>query len=226
MNKRKLGIIILISYFVYTIYLAFVPIDIFNLNIEDFSALQKTMYFLATDLILILALFLVYRKDFKKDLADFKINYRDYLDMGIKFWIIGLLIMGGSNLIIQTFITGEIAANEESIRTLLKSFPLYMVFATCLYAPFVEETIFRKTLKDVIGYNLIFVLTSGLLFGALHVIGSATEVIDLVYIIPYSSLGIAFAYLYYKTKNIFVPMAIHMIHNSIFIALEIIIIFS
>ena len=88
-----------------------------------------------------------------------------------------------------------------------------------------DDLLIQKGLKDIIGYNLVFILASGLLFGSMHVLGSANNVSDLLYIIPYSSLGIAFAYLYYKTKNIFSSIVMHMIHNSIFVALEIFVLF-
>lgn len=226
MNKKKLGIIVFLFYFVYTFFLSDIPLDIFNIDLTTISTMEKILYLLLTDLVLILILFLVYRKDFKKDLGDFKLNWRTYLDMGFKYWIVGIAVMGASNFIIQYYVTDGIAANETTVRELIKSFPIYMVFATCFYAPLVEETIFRKSLKDILGYNLIFVFASGFIFGGLHVIGSATSVSDLLFIIPYSSLGVAFAYLYYKTKNIFSSIIMHTIHNTIFVALEIFVLFK
>lgn len=44
----------------------------------------------------------------------------------------------------------------------------------------------------------------------------------LVYLIPYSALGIAFAYAYKKTDNIYGVILIHGLHNAISL-LEIII---
>jgi len=225
MKKRTIGIIILIFYFIYTYYLAYLPLEVFNIDLSTLSVLVKIAYLLIFDLGLILILYFVYRKDFKHDIKDFKKNWKKYLKMGFKYWLIGLAIMGISNLLIQIFVTSNIAENEESVRTLIKSFPLYMLFATCIYAPIVEETIFRKTLKEIIGYNLIFVFVSGVLFGSLHVLGSMTSVTDLYYIIPYSSVGIAFAYLYYKTRNICSTIVMHFIHNTIFVTLEILILF-
>ena len=57
---------------------------------------------------------------------------------------------------------------------------------------------------------------SGLLFGIAHnldVIGKT----DMIYIIPYGIFGSIFAYTYVKTKNIYVPMTFHFIHNTILV---------
>ena len=48
----------------------------------------------------------------------------------------------------------------------------------------------------------------------MHIIGSASSLIDVLFIIPYSSLGLAFAYTYYKTDNIFSTISMHLIHNT------------
>ena len=46
---------------------------------------------------------------------------------------------------------------------------------------------------------------------------SASSIVELVFLVPYSALGCAFAYMYYKTDNIFVPMSFHMMHNTIIV---------
>ena len=88
-----------------------------------------------------------------------------------------------------------------------------MIFNTVIYAPLTEELAFRKSIKDCTSNKLVYVLTSGLVFGMLHIIYYITSPIDLVYLIPYSALGISFALLYHKTDNIFSTITIHSIHN-------------
>jgi membrane protease YdiL (CAAX protease family) len=90
-------------------------------------------------------------------------------------------------------------------------------------APFTEEIVFRKTLKDAIGkYKWLFMVLSFLLFGGAHVIGNATSWVDYLYIIPYGSLGAAFALSYYKTDTIFTPMSMHIVHNLILTIISIV----
>ena len=94
-----------------------------------------------------------------------------------------------------------------------------MIFDVSVYAPFVEELTFRKSIRDVINNKWCYVLASGLLFGLLHIIGYIDSVSDLIYLIPYGSLGVCFALLYYKTNNIFSTIIVHSLHNSIAIFL-------
>ena len=90
-----------------------------------------------------------------------------------------------------------------------------MIFCTCIYAPVCEELAFRKSIRDVINNKYLYVLASGLIFGLLHVIGFISTPLDLLYLIPYSSLGIVFALLYYRTNNIFSSITIHAMHNAL-----------
>ena len=90
-----------------------------------------------------------------------------------------------------------------------------MLFSTVIYAPLTEELTFRKSIKDAISSKWFYVITSGLVFGLLHIIGYIKDWTDLIFLIPYSALGIAFALLYHKTDNIYCPMTMHMMHNLI-----------
>ena len=63
-------------------------------------------------------------------------------------------------------------------------------------------------------------MISGILFGSLHVVTSFENIVDLLYIIPYSAPGIAFAYMLTKYNNIFVSMGFHFMHNGILMALQ------
>ena len=57
-----------------------------------------------------------------------------------------------SNFIITFFLTEAIAANEEAVRNMIDKIPLYMIFSVSIYAPFVEEIIFRQNeLWDEVG---------------------------------------------------------------------------
>jgi len=79
----------------------------------------------------------------------------------------------------------------------------------------VEELVFRKAFKDAIKNKWLFIIISGLIFGGMHVVGSYTTITDLLFIIPYSCLGFAFAAAYYNTDTIFTSITLHMIHNTI-----------
>ena len=56
-------------------------------------------------------------------------------------------------------------------------------------------------------------MVSFLAFGIAHVSSMATTWVDWLYVIPYGTLGGAFAIAYYKTDTIFTSMSYHMLHN-------------
>ena len=126
-----------------------------------------------------------------------------------------------SNVFINK-LTQAIPGNEETIRATLNKAPLYMFFSAVIFAPFTEEMVFRQSIKNIITNKKTFIITSGLIFGGLHVIGNINTIYDLLYIIPYSTPGIAFAIMLEKTDNIFVPMGIHFLHNGLLMTLQII----
>ena len=125
----------------------------------------------------------------------------------------GFIIMAVSNLVITYILNKGIAGNEQEVRNYIDSFPLFMIFNTVIYAPLTEELTFRKSFKTAINNKWLYVLTSGLVFGMVHISSYITNWTDLIYLIPYGSLGISFALLYHKTNNIYSTINMHAMHN-------------
>ena len=163
---------------------------------------------------------LVLHKSIETDWIDMKKNHKNYFQKYFKYWLIGLLIMMVSNLIISFISSGGIAGNQESIEKLFDVNPLYVYFSAVIFAPVIEELLFRRAIYNIIPQKIIFIFISGIVFGGLHIIGNIDAWYDILYLIPYSSLGIAFAYILTKTNNIFVSMGLHLLHNGILIALQ------
>ena len=118
-----------------------------------------------------------------------------------------------SNIIISYFISGN-STNENIIKSYINNYPIYMVFSTCIFAPFTEEIIFRKSFKNCFSNNIMYIILSGILFGFLHTI-SGNSLKELLFIIPYGCLGFVFALMYNKTNTVFTSVFAHMLHNSI-----------
>ena len=153
--------------------------------------------------------------------------HKEYFKKYFKFWLISVGIMMLSNFIINFFVKTGISANEETIRETFKISPIYIFFSSVIFAPVVEELVFRQSLKNIIPNKYIFIIVSGIIFGGLHVITSLTSVTDLLYLIPYCAPGFAFAYILADSDNIFIPISLHFMHNGILIALQfILLIFS
>lgn len=228
-NKFKniyLPILLFITLLLGMAYFQYIPAKLLKINLETISTTSKIVYSIICDALFMLFVYLLYRKTINKNFKDFFSNFKDNIETSLKYYFIGLAIMVISNLIITIFFSGASANNEEAVRTLIEKYPLYMVFSVLIYAPFIEEIIFRKSIKDMItSYKsnsltkYLYILTSGLIFASLHVVGMADKAIDYIYIIPYLSLGITFAALYHKTDNIFSTICIHSLHNTVAVLL-------
>lgn len=191
---------------------------------HETSIIKKQIYLIIIETIIILITYLINKNKLKQNIKDFKKNYNDYLSKYLKLYIIALIIMMISNIIINN-LTNQIAGNEESIRQTLNKAPIYMFTSAVFFAPFMEEMVFRNSLKNIITNKKTFIITSGLIFGGLHVIGNINTIYDILYIIPYATPGIAFAYMLTKTDNILVPMGIHFLHNGLLMTIQIILLF-
>lgn len=186
-----------------------------GVNIKVLPNNLKIAIMFLINLSLMIMLFIFYRKSIKENLKDLKFNFKSYIKDNFKYYVIGLLIMIISNIIISFFVEGN-STNETLIREYINIMPIYMIFSSCIYAPFTEEMVFRKSLRNCFNNKVLYILLSGLIFGSMHLL-SASNLVELVFLIPYSSLGCVFAYMYYKTNNIFVPMTFHMVHNTIIV---------
>ena len=171
--------------------------------------------------IYIVFLFFVYKGEIKKDLEDFKEKHNSYLSKYLSYYLIGILLMGLSNIILQYFTKLDMSGNEKEVRELIKILPTYMIFSSVIYAPFVEEIIFRKSIKNVIKNPYIFIIISGFLFGILH-INDYKNFSEILMGIPYIIMGLDFAYIYHKTNNIFTTMTFHFCHNLILLLIQLI----
>lgn len=206
---KSIGIILLLltfSAFFFTIL---------NINLDNISDKKYIIYMTMSNITLLFIFIYIYRKTLIKDFKEYIKNLSNNIELSLKYWLIGFGIMIISNLFITFILNKGVAGNEEEVRSLISTMPLLMIFNTIIYAPITEELAFRKSIKDTINNKWIYVLTSGLVFGLLHIVTYITNISDILYLIPYGALGILFAMLYHKTDNIFSTITMHAIHNSL-----------
>ncbi|MBR5370452.1 MAG: CPBP family intramembrane metalloprotease [Bacilli bacterium] len=222
-NKIKYIIKGIIVFFIFylSVYLQYIPIKLFNINSTNITYEIRILLSTFSSISTFIIFFIIYRKDIKKYFKDFIKNKEEYMDIGIRCWIIGLLIMFASNIVLNMILKAGGANNEKAIQTMIKSLPLIMILDAGIIAPFNEEIVFRKTIKDVFNNKWIGIVISFILFGGAHIINSSNTILDYLYIIPYGALGAAFAYSYYKTNNLFTSITLHMMHNIILILISI-----
>jgi membrane protease YdiL (CAAX protease family) len=186
-----------------------------NIEIENIPDVLFNIYYVCMEIIFFISLLYIYRKDFEQYFEDFKKNGKKHLKLGFNYWIIGLTVMIASNILIGALSPVSMPENEQAVRAALKLSPLFIAFSAIIDAPIAEEMIFRKTLFDMIKNKKVYVVVSGLIFGAFHIIGVGTSLYSWLYIIPYAALGMAFAYSFVKTNNLLTSMCLHAFHNLI-----------
>lgn len=219
--KKFLNILLTIVLFIGQIGFSYVVVFLLNrfgLNINGLSTSYKLFLFTGIDILFMLILFFIYRKDIIRDFNDFKANGKEYFLFGFKVWILSLIGMIVINNIIYRIYFKQ-ATNEVLVESYLTKFPLYMLFSSCIYAPFVEEIIYRKSIRNIFENVVVYILVSGLVFGAIHTLGYLDNSLELLYILPYGLVGAAFAYVYSKTDNIFTTICLHGLHNLLTVIL-------
>lgn len=205
---------VLISIIIFCIYY-FIP-DLFNLiDYSNFSRSTIILFLFLIDLVPFIFLVLVYRKDLKNDFKPFKDNFMDNFDKYIRYYIAGLLIMTASNLLIELFANRAISNNEQAIRSISKILPIYTVITCSITGPIAEELAYRKTIKNIFIDKKLSIIASAIIFGLVHVIGTYTQLTDLLYIIPYGAFGATFMLIYCDSDNIWNSIFIHFLHNSL-----------
>lgn len=201
-------------------------ISLFGINYNYLSLITRQIYLIFYEFILTFIIIYIYRKDFIPNFKDFIKNNVKYFKKYIKYWFIMLGLMIASNLIVTMFTTTITSENQQIIVDTLGKAPIYTFIVTVFVAPILEELVFRLSFRKIFkNTDILFIFFSGLFFGGMHVIGTLENLIDLLFIIPYSIPGFIFAYIYSKSKNICIPMSLHFIHNGIMMSLQILLLF-
>lgn len=206
------GILVICSYFI----LQFILIMPFAFLLTKNQISENTVYLFVFSGMTITYI-IAYRKSLLKDFKEFKSNYKKILKTTAKYWLIGLAIMLISSIIIGMLGISD-SVNQDANIELFKNSPIMQAIIAIILAPIIEEIVFRRSFKDFTNNKILFAIVTGLIFGGIHVITSITNIKDLImliHLIPYSSVGIALGLAYKEHNNIIGTMTMHGIHNII-----------
>lgn len=121
------------------------------------------------------------------------------------------LVMGGQMLAAMIESLFGITAGSDNTAVLsdiAKVSPI-IIISIVLFAPFLEEIVFRRVLFGGIYQKTNFwiaAIVSALIFAAMHN--------ELEHLLMYMAPGLIFSYLYYRTKRLLTPMIAHLLMNG------------
>lgn len=195
---------------------AILPICYFGISIgSNYLHLTRTasiiLNFVVSAIFMIVTAF-IFWPTYKRDFKDFKDNFPTFFRFVFNKYIIFLLIFFTLSLGLRQIFN---LPNTTENQTQINNMPIWFTLPLAvLYAPMVEEGIFRGVFRRWIKNDWLFVIISAVLFGAIHIQDEPSIKLMILQGIPYAYIGYFLARSYTKTNNIAVPMSIHFIHNS------------
>lgn len=153
-------------------------------------------------------------------------NYLNYRPHFPTLHDIGIIIMGVIGIFLMEFIMGFVcevlhdplassSANQQLVNHLSQDNPQAMFWFGVVFAPMMEELIFHGFFfnyffKKMHGYRAVIgIVLDGCVFGYMH------EQTHFLIWLVYTMLGCILATCYYRSKNIYVSMSVHMLNNFI-----------
>ncbi len=150
-------------------------------------------------------------------LIPFKVKVPQKVGISAKQAFVFMIFMLGAaytfnfiTVILQTVITELTGLSAPNVvEEMFDSGHVWAFISACIIAPIGEEILFRKILHSKMGHlgDVCYIITSGVLFGLFH--GNLSQLLYAV------ALGCVFAYVYVRTGEIFIPIALHFIMNVV-----------
>lgn len=179
---------------------------------------NKFILQIISDIVILICILLLTYNKLKDEIKLFISNFKQYMNyifprLG-KMYLIYIFVA-----IIVSIINKNRPINQQSLEALPY---LYLIPAAIIWAPIVEETIFRRCLRNFIKNDKIFIIVSALTFGLLHAINENNIISILIVSLPYVTLGGYLSYIYVKTNNMISNIFSHAFINTVALILMLI----
>lgn len=126
----------------------------------------------------------------------------------ILMYIAIFLIVDG----ITSFVLVGQTENQANFEESFYKAPILNSIFAIIICPIIEELIFRFLPYKFIKNKALYIIVSGVVFAAMHVLGDSNPLYNIWF---YMIRALYYGYRYYKTKNLWVPISIHMTNNLI-----------
>lgn len=196
----------------------------YNMVFEDSTTFTITTNILINFIVYLIAFTVVVLMAFKILKTDFS-NLKK-LDGIVKHIALGVLILYLSSFISAIIVNIIKRFTDDNTITSINQFSLIQqlnsklaiisILNIIIFAPVVEELVFRKAFFSLIKNKWLALVASALLFGLIHVLAETSLLSFIVNFITYSTSGLALGYIYIRSKkNIWIPILVHLISNLI-----------
>ena len=160
-------------------------------------------------------LFVLFNERFKRDIKilfkNFKVYFKYEIHVLLRYYWIYIL----SNICIASLFMFLGKNPQSSNEAALDTFPIWATaIMAILIAPVTEEGVFRWIMRKITDKKWAFIFLSGIIFGLIHInYWGEQDWIQVVFIVPYSIMGMMLAESYYKTNNLFASSLLHATIN-------------
>jgi uncharacterized protein len=205
-------------------------LNLLNLGEKAYIHVLSAANFYAYLALMIVFIPLLWRY-YQREIQHLKRDYVKIISYGAIFWFVGLAaLMIASMILTMLGITNETSENQQFIETTFTFYPLYIVPMTVIFAPIIEETIFRgiifqyfENLRLPAKLNTVLAFLFGsFTFGLIHVTDElfSDPLRGLLLGLPYIALGLVLSLVYYLTKSIIAAIITHFMQNSFSVILQ------
>ena len=200
-KKKLMALGLLLVYFSQMIWGNFIPNGVIGMLI------QVVFY-----IVMIVLSLWVFKDKLKGDFKLFRNNFKSYMGYILPRMAIFYLIF-----IVISFVSITISKTTANNQNLVEQLPILLSLPLAIiYAPIVEEVLFRGCIRRFIPNDKVFIVISGIIFGLLHTIFSEATIFNIIVLaLPYGAMGGFLAYIYVKTNNMMSNMACHALNNTV-----------
>lgn len=188
--------IILIILYIFNLNIVSTIFNFLNLDTSNITFLADAIYFG----IIVLINFKYLIEQFK----DMKNNTKKKVSSILLCFVLVLLI---------NFIFNFMHINYDNLNNYSN---FYIIFKMLLFSTLAEELLFKKTIREVINIDYLFMLASSFIYAFITIIYSdLTSISTWLLFLWYFSIELIMSYFYVKHENILVPITSKFIYNFI-----------
>lgn len=202
-------------------WLFIVLIYLTNSNISEL--LPTWAFMINNSLVFVLTFMTLYPLFIESNIEFVRTSWFNKLVLPIVLYFMYLFLNAGYSVLLDFLKLGSEATgsvNQGMVEVLITRLPVRMFLSVVIFAPIMEEWIFRGLgFRSLLCYNKFVAYASTfILFGLVHLSAGFVRgagFSEFIYLPIYGMMGVVYAYAYDRTGSIYSSMIIHALSNAI-----------